>query len=194
MTVKLIETKKDSKDWKKIKALYLRAFPAVERLPFWLLKKKTKRRIAEFCSLYDDDEWVGFIYTLKNDSLAYVFFLAIDDTKRSHGYGSKLIRLLTERYAGLVIGLSAERPDDQAENNEQRIRRQKFYQRNDFLHSGYYSVEKGGEKFDFLTYQGQQVEQNEYPKIMRECLGLFQRFILPVKMIADGNKSNGQHS
>ena len=146
MTVKLIETKKDSKDWKKIKALYLRAFPAVERLPFWLLKKKTQRRIAEFCSLYDDDEWVGFIYTLKNDSLAYVFFLAIDDTRRSHGYGSKLIRLLTERYAGLVIGLSAERPDDQAENNEQRIRRQKFYQRNDFLHSGYYSVEKGGEK------------------------------------------------
>ena len=66
MTVKLIETKKDSKDWKKIKALYLRAFPAVERLPFWLLKKKTQRRIAEFCSLYDDDEWVGFIYTLKN--------------------------------------------------------------------------------------------------------------------------------
>ena len=50
MTVKLIETKKDSKDWKKIKALYLRAFPAVERLPFWLLKKKTQRRIAEFCS------------------------------------------------------------------------------------------------------------------------------------------------
>ena len=95
MTVKLIETKKDSKDWKKIKALYLRAFPAVERLPFWLLKKKTQRRIAEFCSLYDDDEWVGFIYTLKNDSLAYVFFLAIDDTKRSHGYGSKLIRLKT---------------------------------------------------------------------------------------------------
>jgi hypothetical protein len=82
MTVKLIETKKDSKDWKKIKALYLRAFPAVERLPFWLLKKKTQRRIAEFCSLYDDDEWVGFIYTLKNDSLAYVFFLAIDDTRR----------------------------------------------------------------------------------------------------------------
>ena len=39
MTVKLIETKKDSKDWKKIKALYLRAFPTVERLPFWLLKK-----------------------------------------------------------------------------------------------------------------------------------------------------------
>ena len=93
MTVKLIETKKDSKDWKKIKALYLRAFPAVERLPFWLLKKKTQRRIAEFCSLYDDDEWVGFIYTLKNDSLAYVFFLAIDDTKRSHGYGLSLIHI-----------------------------------------------------------------------------------------------------
>lgn len=166
-------------------------FSSCRALAFWLLKKKTQRRIAEFCSLYDNDEWVGFIYTLKNDSLAYVFFLAIDDTKRSHGYGSKLIKLLTERYAGLVIGLSAERPDDQAENNEQRIRRQKFYQRNDFLHSGYYSVEKGGEKFDFLTYQGQQIEQNEYPKIMRECLGLFQRFILPVKMIADGSESNG---
>ena len=101
---------------------------------------------------------------------------------------------MTERYAGLVIGLSAERPDDQAENNEQRIRRQKFYQRNDFLHSGYYSVEKGGEKFDFLTYQGRKIDPDEYPKIMHECLGLFQRFILPVKMIADGNKPNGRHS
>ena len=85
-------------------------------------------------------------------------------------------------------------PDDQAENNKQRIRRQKFYQRNDFLHSGYYSVEKGGEKFDFLTYQGRKIDPDEYPKIMHECLGLFQRFILPVKMIADGNKSNDQHS
>lgn len=193
MTVKLIETKKIPKTGRKSKHC-TEGFSSCRALAFLALEEKTQRRIAEFCSLYDDDEWVGFIYTLKNDSLAYVFFLAIDDTKRSHGYGSKLIGLLTERYAGLVIGLSAERPDDRAENNEQRIRRQKFYQRNDFLHSGYYSVEKGGEKFDFLTYRGRKIDPDEYPKIMHECLGLFQRFILPVKMIADGNKPNGRHS
>lgn len=194
MTLKLVETTNESNDWDRIRELYLRAFPAVERLPFWLLRRKTKRPIAEFCSLYDDDEWVGFIYTLKNDRLAYVFFLAIDDGKRSRGYGSGLIKLLTRRYEGLTIGLSAERIDEGAANNEQRIRRQKFYQRNGFLHSGYYSVEKGGEEFDFLTYQGRKVDPQSYPDIMHECLGVFQRFILPIRMVADGSDEDGRHS
>lgn len=63
MTLKLVTA--TPADLPKIKELYLSAFPAVERIPFWLLKKRTKTGIAEFCSLYDDDNWVGFIYTVK---------------------------------------------------------------------------------------------------------------------------------
>ena len=72
MTLKLVTA--TPADLPKIKELYLSAFPAVERIPFWLLKKRTKTEIAEFCSLYDDDNWVGFIYTVKNAELVYVFF------------------------------------------------------------------------------------------------------------------------
>ena len=179
MTLQLVEA---NKDWDKIKKLYLTAFPAVERLPFCFLKSKTKKQTAEFCSLYDDDKWIGFIYTLKDATLAYVFFLAIAPEFRSQGYGSRLIKLIAARYQNMVIGLSAERIDASKENNAQRIRRQKFYHRNNFLPSGYYSREKGGEEFDFLTYSQKKVDPQAYPQLMRHVLGFLQPLILPVKM------------
>ena len=49
MTLKLVTA--TPADLPKIKELYLSAFPAVERIPFWLLKKRTKTEISQFCSL-----------------------------------------------------------------------------------------------------------------------------------------------
>lgn len=182
MVLKLVEA--SDADLAKIKKLYLEAFPAVERIPFWLLKKRAQTPLAEFCSLYDDDSWRGFIYTVKDDSLVYIFFLAIDKSQRSKGYGSGLMDLIKERYAGKAIGLSAEMIDEQAENNEERIRRLKFYAKNGFLPTDFYSAEKGGVKFEFLTENGQKVTPQAYPDLMRHCLGVWQRFLLPIKVIS----------
>ncbi|MBD5069041.1 MAG: GNAT family N-acetyltransferase [Lactobacillus sp.] len=181
MTLRLVTA--NSNDLPKIKELYLKAFPAVERVPFWLLKKRTKAENAEFCSLYEDDKWLGFIYTLKNQELVYVFFLAIDPANRSKGYGSGLMELVKERYAGQVIGLSAEKEDEQAPNNEERKRRLKFYAKNGFFPTDFYTAEKGGVDFEFLTYQKKSPRPQAYPELMRQVLGIWQKFILPIKVV-----------
>ncbi len=183
MTLKLVTA--TPADLPKIKELYLSAFPAVERIPFWLLNKRTKTGIAEFCSLYDDDNWVGFIYTVKNAELVYVFFLAIKETERSKGYGSGLMELIKERYQGQVIGLSAEKPDATAANNHERLRRLKFYAKNEFLPTDFYTAEKGGVEFEFLTQNGQKIRPQAYPELMAQCLGLWQKFLLPIKVVKD---------
>ena len=103
MVLKLVEA--SDADLAKIRKLYLEAFPAVERVPFWLLKRRAKTPLAEFCSLYDDDAWRGFIYTVKDERLVYIFFLAIDASERSKGYGSGLMTLIKERYAGIQLSV-----------------------------------------------------------------------------------------
>ncbi len=72
MTLKLVTA--TPADLPKIKRIIFECFSSRRTDPFWLLKKRTKTGIAEFCSLYDDDNWVGFIYTVKNAELVYVFF------------------------------------------------------------------------------------------------------------------------
>ena len=47
---------------------------------------------------------------------AYVFFLAIDSSKRSRGYGDKALALMKKQYAGYQIVLDMEAIDDEAEN------------------------------------------------------------------------------
>lgn len=182
MVLKLVEA--SDADLAKIRKLYLEAFPAVERVPFWLLKRRAKTPLAEFCSLYDDDAWRGFIYTVKDERLVYIFFLAIDASERSKGYGSGLMTLIKERYADKIIGLSAEMADEQAENNAERLRRLKFYAKNDFLPVDFYTLEKGGVKFEFLTEHGRKVAPMAYPDLMHRCLGIWQKLLLPVKVIS----------
>lgn len=43
----------------KVKKLYLEAFPDFERLPFWLLRYKSKKKNSSLYVIYNDDEFVG---------------------------------------------------------------------------------------------------------------------------------------
>ena len=43
-------------NYKSVKELYISAFPAVERVPFWLLMKKSKNDGADFYAIYDEEK------------------------------------------------------------------------------------------------------------------------------------------
>lgn len=178
--VRQISTK--SNDFKNIKRVYNTVFPQNELLPLSLLKMRAK---AEFCSIYNEErKWVGFFYTVYNKRIAYIFFLAIDPHHHGQGLGSATLTAIKERYAGKRITLSAERPDPQAPNNEQRLRRHRFYAKNGFVKTGLYTVEKGNEKFDLLSTQSN-VNPQFYQQLMDSYLTNHRRHYLPYKIVKE---------
>lgn len=184
MVLKVEKISTKSQDFKQIKRVYEEVFPKVERIPLWLLKMRANEGKAEFCSLYDENEWVGFFYTILTKKLAYIFFLAVDPDRQGDGYGSQALEVIKERYQDYTMGLSSERPSPEAPNNAQRIRRQSFYERNGFTKAGFYSVEKGGVRYDFLSPQGK-VKPNLYIDLMAEFFKQRQAYYLPLRVEKD---------
>lgn len=74
-------------DYKSVKELYLSAFPSVERVPFWLLMKKSKNEGADFYAIYDEEKWIGLIYAITDGEVVYVYYYAIFEKERGHGIG-----------------------------------------------------------------------------------------------------------
>lgn len=183
----MIEVRKifnKSNDFKDIKRVYNTVFPPNELLPLSFLKMRAKAGQAEFCSIYNEGKWVGFFYTIYNRRMAYVFFLAIDPQYHGKGYGSAALSAIKKRYAGKVIILSAERPDSLVPNNEQRLRRHRFYAKNGFKKTGLYTVEKDNERFDLLSTQ-QQVDPQMYRHLINNYLTKHRRHYLPYKIIKE---------
>ena len=98
--------------------------------------------------------------------------------------GSATLTAIKERYAEKRITLSAERPDPQAPNNEQRLRRHRFYAKNGFGKTGLYTVEKDNEKFDLLSTQSN-VNPQLYQQLMDSYLTNHRRHYLPYKIVKE---------
>lgn len=81
----LVSTKKPNKELKK---LYIEAFPAIERIPLFLLKLLTKKGKADFFEIYDDTNCIGMLYIVYYKDIVFVFYLAIDNKLRGRGYGT----------------------------------------------------------------------------------------------------------
>lgn len=173
-----------SNDFKNIKRVYNTVFPQNELLPLSLLKMRAKAGKAEFCSIYNEEKWVGFFYTVYNKRMAYIFFLAIDPRYHGQGLGSATLTAIKKRYAKKLITLSAERPNLDAANNDQRLRRHRFYAKNGFVKTGLYTVEKDNEKFDLLSTQSR-VNPQLYQQLMDGYLTKHRRHYLPYKIVKE---------
>ena len=182
----MIEVRKitgKSPDFAKIKRVYTTVFPRHERLPLALLKMRAATGKAEFCSISERQNWVGFFYTVYDRRMAYVFFLAIDPRYHGRGYGSAALTAIKERYAEKLVTLCAERPNEAAANNEQRLRRQRFYTQNGFVKTGYYTIEQD-EEFDLLALQAD-VNPQIFQQLMTRFLTKRRRHYLPFKLVKE---------
>ena len=128
----------DFEDINALERLNNEAFPAEERMEIDEMMQLISRRIIEVTAVYDDSTFVGFYALSVRKPTAYVFFLAIDSSKRSRGYGSKALALMKKQYAGYQSVLDMEAIDDEAENIEQRKARKSFYLCNGYHETGYY--------------------------------------------------------
>lgn len=180
------KVKKSMQDYKLILELYKSAFPKNERIPLYLLKWDSKRKNIDFLAFYDDENFntfVGFVYLLHHNSLSYLCFFAIAEQVRGKGYGSKILQYLQKEYAKQTIVLAIEEVNPKYDNYEERLKRQDFYQKNNFTLSGMSITERKVNYF--LMHYGKEQNQTAYKQ-------LFKRYacgLIPIKIYdKNGNK------
>lgn len=167
---------------KRTRALYHAAFPPEERPPFSFLCRRARRPGAAFYTAQDGDRWVGFAYVIANDTLAYVFFLAIDPAARGQGYGSAILAALQERYTGRCLFLAVEALDDpEAPNRAERLRRQAFYEKNGF-HLLHGKLREAGVVYDLMG-TGEAPTRAAHRALMDAYLGPFWRHFVRMEIL-----------
>ncbi len=144
-------------NYKEICDFMKRVFPKEELMPMWLINLLTLKKNYNFKVYYDNDLFVGILFTIESDDTLFVFYIAVNDKIHSKGYGSKLLQVLFDKYPNKSITLFIETMDDiNAENYEQRVKRLAFYERNGFVHTGI----KAGFKTPFVDILSTDKEYN----------------------------------
>jgi len=143
----------NTQDKQKIKDIYMSSFAVKDRMPFWMLLMVAKMKNTEFISFYDRDILCGFTFMLPIENLTYIMYLAVDETLRSKGYGSRILNEIQSMYPDNKIMLTIERCDEDAKNIEQRVKRKSFYLKNDYIETGYLQ-KLPGQKQEILIANG----------------------------------------
>ena len=155
--------------------LYMRAFPGAQRIPAWMLRYKLRNGKAGFNVVYSCDNWIGLIYITEYQDIAFMHFLAISESCRSVGYGIKVMNAIKDTHAGKRIVANIEKPDEQAKNYLQRIKRKSFYERCGFSSSGYL-VKEPGEQLEMMIFGGlisKEDIEDFYDNLFGGVLGFF---------------------
>lgn len=153
MNLELIRLRPDNKDRRYFEQINDEAFPLSERMSFDEIFDFASETDTEVLGIYDAGNPVGFAVLLKNAECGYVYFIAIDNDRRSKGYGSAAIQKMADAYPELQLVLDFEVIDENAENSEQRIQRKNFYLRNGFHETGNYTMLRD-ERFEVVCNGG----------------------------------------
>lgn len=164
--MKVRKISSDNKELNNLKKLYLEAFPKEERLDFKFLTEKQNEGKGNFLGFYDDEGLVGMMYYAEYKGIVYIFYFAVDPKYRSKGYGKIMLNYMCEKFNEHKIILLVEELDENAENNDQRIRRKNFYLRNAFTGNEQFLVALGI-NFELLHWQGHTAFVSDYKKIQQ---------------------------
>jgi GNAT superfamily N-acetyltransferase len=170
LNIKLININRNDSDLEKIRQLYLTAFPSDERAPFGLLVRKAKKPNINFFSCHDSETWIGFIYVINHIDLSYLYYFAVDDTKRGKGYGTAILEAARKKYAGRRLFLVIEEVEEKYSNYPQRIDRLHFYEHAGFVRTGQ-KVQEAKVIFDLMSTDGE-ISNKEYRSLIKTFMGL----------------------
>lgn len=121
-----------TKIYRMVRRLFLEAFPAEERRPFWSLwLLSVVKRAVQLQAYKRENLFCGFSLTVCTQTYLYISFLAVPPEVRSQGCGAQILNILRKQY-GKPILVEIEVPEDGTPNQEQRLRRKNFYLRNGF--------------------------------------------------------------
>ena len=169
MKLNFTKLKPSSPDFRRVKQLYMRAFPDDESAPFLMLVLKAKKKNVDFWSIRCNDEWAGMLYIVNYRDLSYIFYLAVSEECRGKGIGSAILQNARKLYKDRRLFLAIEQIDEASENYAERVSRRNFYIRNGFteLHK---KLREGKVTYDILGTGGD-VKGSEYKALMKSYAG-----------------------
>lgn len=169
MTINFRPLSKHDINYLNVIDLFFEAFPKTQRLPQWVVKFRMRNGKQGFDALYEQDDWVGFIYSKEYKDIIFVKFFAISEQFRSSGYGSKVMNSMQDKYLGKRIVLNIEELDEKEVNYSQRVRRKVFYEKNGFNSTGFI-VKEPAERQEMLIRNGS-ISKEEIEAMYRHFLG-----------------------
>ena len=128
--------------------IYEKSFPIEER--YITLDKMIKKENTELYCLVDKEAIFGFVYLLFYQNMVFILYLAVNPDNCSKGYGSYILKWCLHKYKDKNIYLNIEEVKKDVKDYETRLKRLKFYLKNDFFISSYISKEET-ESFNILS-------------------------------------------
>lgn len=163
MSLKILSVSSKIPQYNEVLRLMRTAFPSNEQMPVWFLKLLALRKAVKFNAFYDGNSLCGILYTVENEDMVFILYLAVNERIRSKGYGSLILQYVKEHSEGKNIVLNVEAIKPNVANIEQREKRISFYEKNGIKDTGYTFVD-GGEVYsvlssDLIHFQAQKYEQ-----------------------------------
>ena len=115
--------------WLRLYRLYLSAFPAEERKPFFTIVSMFRKKRMDVWCLEQDRHFLGFVTAIDDEGLVLIDYLAIEDRCRGKGIGTAALQAIQKQYSRKQIFLEIESIYEQTPNLAQRQRRRAFYLR-----------------------------------------------------------------
>jgi len=178
--------KKGSPDVSKVEELINSLFPKSERIPMAVLLSRAEKDFVDSLAFYDEDKFVGFSYSITNNGVTFIQYLAVDSTVQSKGYGSMILNQIKAQYPNNRVVLNLEILDEDAENREQRIKRRAFYAKNGYEDAGIITTVNGN-TLDTLIWGGT-ITIEELQKLLKNFTGILFGFFIKYKLRYSENR------
>jgi len=120
---------KGLRQWAEVYRLYQRAFPASEKKPFSIIRKKHREGKTHIWRFTREGTFAGIVITINGESRILIDYLAVAEQHRGTGIGSEILALMRKHYAGKGVFLEIESVYAPCENQAERIRRKHFYEK-----------------------------------------------------------------
>lgn len=152
-----------------IRQLYEDSFPSSEKKPFSLIVNTACANKGSMYSIFDDQECVGLLFTMENESHILIDYLAIDPNRQGEHIGSEILAQFFQ-VAKKPIVLEIEALDSAKTKPEQEIRKKRkaFYLHNG-MHPMDYKVNLFGVEMEILAYKDN-ISYEQYVKILQDCI------------------------
>ena len=164
MQLTTVDLTKDPALRRRARALYLRAFPREERLPWPIMLMNARRSGIDLTAFLDGDVFCGFTSSVTVGELHFLLFFAVEDELRGKGYGSAILSAIKGKHPQVV--LNVEPLVEDAPNLQERKNRFAFYGKNGFFDTGWHVWEVGGMVRVLSTRQ--ELDVPAYKKIFRK--------------------------
>lgn len=152
---------------KQLKSLYKSSFPAAEKKPFWLIRKKCHEGIMEMFAIVDrENTFAGLAIFIYYKDMVLLDYFAIEPSLRGMGKGSEALELIKQKFTDKRFFLEIESVYEDCPDLKNRQNRRKFYLANG-MQSQNYLVLLFGTEMELLS-AGASVQYEEYEMMYRE--------------------------